>query len=85
MLNMDFAQRVVIDSHAQDWQPSPMAGVMRKPLAREDAERGHATSIVKYEPGARFSEHPHPFTKVSHMQPQEASEHHHGGTAKAAP
>ena len=28
----------------------PKAGVWRKPLAREDAERGHATSIVKFEP-----------------------------------
>jgi anti-sigma factor ChrR (cupin superfamily) len=60
MLNMDFADRVVIDTHHAEWQPSPMAGVARKPLAREDAERGHATSIVRYEPGASFSEHDHP-------------------------
>ena len=60
MLNMDFTQRVVIDTHARDWQPSPMAGVRRKPLAREAAEHGHATSIVRYEPGAQFNEHPHP-------------------------
>ena len=33
---------------------------MRKPLAREEAERGHATSIVRYEPGARFTRHDHP-------------------------
>jgi anti-sigma factor ChrR (cupin superfamily) len=37
-----------------------MPGVARKPLAREDAECGHATSIVRYEPGAGFSEHDHP-------------------------
>jgi anti-sigma factor ChrR (cupin superfamily) len=60
MMNMDFSQRVVIDTHAQDWVASPMAGVWRKPLAREEAERGHATSIVRYEPGSRFSEHDHP-------------------------
>ena len=60
MLNMDFTQRVVIETQNQDWQPSPMAGVVRKPLAREDAERGHATSIVRYDPGASFSEHGHP-------------------------
>jgi anti-sigma factor ChrR (cupin superfamily) len=60
MLNMDFSQRVAIDSSQQQWQPSPMAGVWRKPLAREDAERGHATSIVRYDPGARFSAHDHP-------------------------
>ncbi|MDX1734435.1 MAG: cupin domain-containing protein, partial [Halioglobus sp.] len=60
MLNMDFTQRVVIDTGAQDWVASPMAGVWRKPLAREDAERGHATSIVRYEAGARFRAHNHP-------------------------
>jgi anti-sigma factor ChrR (cupin superfamily) len=57
---MDFAQRIVIDTNTQDWQASPMPGVERKPLAREDAERGHATSIVRYEPGSSFSEHGHP-------------------------
>jgi len=60
MLNMDFNQRVVLDTNSLDWVPSPKAGVWRKPLAREDAERGHATSIVRYDPGARFSEHGHP-------------------------
>lgn len=57
---MDFNQRVVINTAQRDWVASPMPGVMRKPLAREDAERGHATSIVRYEPGARFSAHDHP-------------------------
>ena len=60
MLNMDFAERVVIDTLSQDWVASPMAGVWRKPLAREESERGHATSIVRYEPGARFRAHDHP-------------------------
>lgn len=59
-LNMDFEQRVVIDTNEQEWVASPKQGVWRKPLAREDAEQGHATSIVKYEPGASFSEHNHP-------------------------
>lgn len=58
--NMDFSQRVVINTREQDWVPSPLAGVWRKPLAREGAEGGHATSIVRYEPGARFSAHDHP-------------------------
>ena len=57
---MNFDQRVVINTHQQVWEKSPMAGVSRKPLAREDAERGHATSIVRYEAGAAFSEHEHP-------------------------
>ncbi len=60
MINLDFSQRVVVDTSTQDWVASPMAGVWRKPLAREDAERGHATSIVRYDPGARFSAHDHP-------------------------
>ncbi|NKB35102.1 MAG: cupin [Pseudomonadales bacterium] len=60
MLNMDFSQRVVVSTDALEWQQSSKEGVWRKPLAREEAERGHATSIVKYEPGASFSEHGHP-------------------------
>lgn len=59
-LNMNFDQRVVIHTHQQVWQPSPAPGVERKPLAREYAEQGHATSIVRYEAGASFSSHPHP-------------------------
>lgn len=60
MLNMNFAERVVIDTNQQDWVPSPSGGVLRKPLAREEAERGHATSVVRYQPGSRFSRHTHP-------------------------
>ncbi|SEQ08473.1 anti-ECFsigma factor, ChrR [Amphritea atlantica] len=60
MLNMDFNQSVSISTHRQSWVTSPMPGVWRKPLAREDAEQGHATSIVRYDPGASFSSHGHP-------------------------
>jgi len=60
MLNMDFNQRVVINTNESNWVTSPHPGVWRKPLAREDAERGHATSIVRYEAGASFSQHGHP-------------------------
>ena len=60
MLNMDLSERVVIDTRQQTWVASPMPGVWRKPLAREDAERGHATSVVRYDPGSRFSAHDHP-------------------------
>lgn len=60
MLNMDFNQRIVIDTEQQDWVSSPHAGVWRKPLAREEAERGHATSIVRFDPGASFAAHDHP-------------------------
>ena len=60
MLNMDFSQRVIVPTREQEWQPSPAAGVERKPLAREEAERGHATSIVRYKPGSSFKRHEHP-------------------------
>ncbi|MEL7401102.1 MAG: cupin domain-containing protein, partial [Pseudomonadota bacterium] len=60
MLNLDFSQRVVINSNELEWSQSPMPGVLLKRLARQEAERGHATSIVKYLPGSRFSAHPHP-------------------------
>ena len=60
MLNMDFNQIVIINTNEQEWVQSPKPGVWRKPLAREEAERGHATSIVRYDPGASFNEHGHP-------------------------
>ncbi len=60
MINMDFTKQVVIDTKSIDWVASPRAGVWRKALAREDAERGHATSIVRYDPGAKFPVHGHP-------------------------
>lgn len=60
MLNMNFDKKVVIETHQQPWTGSPHANVWRKPLAREEAERGHATSLVKFEAGASFREHDHP-------------------------
>lgn len=60
MINLDFSQHVFINTNLEEWQPSPMKGVWRKRLAREDAEQGHATSIVRYDAGASFSSHPHP-------------------------
>lgn len=60
MLNLDFSQRVVINTADMDWISSPASGVLRKPLERAGAESGHATSVVQYEPGARFKTHHHP-------------------------
>lgn len=57
---MDFEKYCVINTHEQSWIASPKAGVWRKPLAREDVEQGHATSIVRYDAGAKFSQHAHP-------------------------
>lgn len=59
-LNMNFTQRVVIETEQMDWSPSPSPTVFRKRLARAEAEQGHATSVVKYEPGATFKTHQHP-------------------------
>lgn len=60
MLNLDFGKAVSLDTNRMDWLPSPAAGVWRKPLAREEAERGHATSVVRYDAGAAFRGHNHP-------------------------
>jgi anti-sigma factor ChrR (cupin superfamily) len=60
MLNMNFAERVVIDTQSMPWIASPAQGVWRKPLEREEAESGHTTSIVRYEAGSQFKTHPHP-------------------------
>lgn len=60
MLNMNFQESFVIQTEKQEWQSSPASQVFRKPLAREDKESGHATSIVQYSAGASFPEHPHP-------------------------
>jgi len=57
---MDFSQTVFMQTNKIDWIASPMSGVYRKPLAREESERGHATSLVRYEAGSVFRSHPHP-------------------------
>jgi len=58
-INMDFSQRVVIDTQAQDWVDSPAKGVARRMLDREAAESGRATSLVRYEPDSYFPSHTH--------------------------
>jgi anti-sigma factor ChrR (cupin superfamily) len=57
---MKFDHQLVVNTHQVPWQPSPRTGVRRKPLAREEAERGHATSIVCYDPGASVPMHDNP-------------------------
>lgn len=58
-LNMDLTQKVVINTHEMPWQGSRADGVRRKPLEREQAESGRATSIVEFLPGANFPQHVH--------------------------
>ena len=60
MLNMQLDKPVAIDTSEMEWEASPMRGVWRKPLAREAAEHGHTTSLVRYDPGSSFPAHLHP-------------------------
>ena len=60
MLNMQFETKVDISTNEMEWISSPCEGVWRKPLAREEAERGHATAIVRFDAGVSFSAHDHP-------------------------
>lgn len=58
-LNMDFSQKVVVRTESIDWLGSRADNVLRKPLEREFAESGRATSIVQFLPGAHFPAHQH--------------------------
>lgn len=58
-LNADFDARVVIDTNAMEWEPSPMAGVSRRKLDRIGDEVARATSLVRFDPKSYFSPHTH--------------------------
>lgn len=58
-LNADFSAPAVVHADRLDWIPSPMAGVSRRMLDRLGGEVARATSIVRYDPGSRFSAHIH--------------------------
>lgn len=58
-LNMDLSKTVVIDTFSEPWVGSRAEKVVRKPLEREKAESGRATSIVEFSPGASFPKHVH--------------------------
>lgn len=58
-IHSDWSERVVVDSSAMDWVPSPSAGVERKMLERDGDEVARATSMVRYAPGSHFSRHVH--------------------------
>lgn len=59
-INSDLSQRVVIDSNELPWSSSPIAGVERRMLDRVAAEKGRATSVVRYAPETSFPMHGHP-------------------------
>lgn len=58
MFNMDFTQRIVIDTDSAKWQPTSMPGVSRKLLAH-DPEGGHLTAMVRYSAGSMHSRPEH--------------------------
>jgi anti-sigma factor ChrR (cupin superfamily) len=58
-INADFSRRVVLDTHRMPWIASPLPGVERRMLDRVGDEVARATSIVRYAPASRFSEHVH--------------------------
>ena len=58
-LNADFTTRVVVHSERLEWIASPMPGVERRMLDRIGGEVARATTIVRYAPGSKFSEHTH--------------------------
>jgi len=61
VINADLSQRLAIDTQAMPWTSSPGGHVQRKRLHRVGPlESGQVTSIVRYEPGAKFPGHDHP-------------------------
>jgi anti-sigma factor ChrR (cupin superfamily) len=58
-IRTDFDQRAVVLPEEQAFVPSPLAGVDRVILDRVGDEVARATSLVRYAPGSRFSEHVH--------------------------
>lgn len=59
-VNDDFHRRAIVSAAEQRWVPSPLPGVERVVLDRLGAERGRATSLVRYAPGSSFHAHAHP-------------------------
>lgn len=59
MLNTNFSERAVVNTLAAPWQASPAALVKRRLMERDGGEVARATSIVRYEAGARFQSHLH--------------------------
>lgn len=60
-IHSDYSQRVVTNHHDLPWVSSPEVGVQRRMLERMGDEVAKATSIVQYQPGARFPAHMHEY------------------------
>lgn len=60
-LNGDLSARVVVDTAKMDWTASPSRTVWRKRVHLVGPpESGQVTSVVRYEPEAKFPAHDHP-------------------------
>ncbi len=60
-INGDLSVRVVVDTRAMSWAPSPSGAVWRKRLHLVGPpESGQVTSVVRYEPDSSFPTHDHP-------------------------
>jgi len=59
IIHADRSQRCVVNSHDLAWQASPSPLVHRRLLERDGGEVARATSIVRYDAGARFNFHEH--------------------------
>lgn len=58
-INGDFDRRATADTATMGWTASPEPGVARQMLDRQGGEVARATTIVRYDPGSRFSHHEH--------------------------
>ncbi len=58
-INDDFSKRVVIRPDDYEWVDSPMPGVERMMFDRIGNEVARATSLVRYAPNSKFSQHVH--------------------------
>ena len=58
-INADLSKRAEFHTPEMEWQPSPEPGVLRRMLDRDGGEVARCTTVVRFEPGARFPEHTH--------------------------
>lgn len=60
-LNADYSQRIVLNHHDLSWTASSRPGLERRMLDRMGDELARATSVVRYQAGARFEAQMHEF------------------------
>ncbi len=58
-INADLSKRAEANTEDMEWVASPEPGVLRRMLDRDGGEVARCTTVVRFEPGARFPEHTH--------------------------